>query len=88
MKEITQSDPNPEIEFSEVLPVTGEGLTLLLPLAAPAIAWVARATWEAIAERRKAKVEEEVDVREYLQQQNNLLLRELLDDRSDDSKAQ
>lgn len=79
MERIQSADPTPEINFPEMLPVTGEGLALLLPLAAPAIAWIARATVEAIAHRRNAKAEEQVDTREYLQQQNELLLRELLD---------
>jgi len=62
-------------------------LALLIPLAAPAIADAVRAAVKLIAANQKAEIEKQADGREYLQQQNELLLRELLD-RDDDRKAQ
>ena len=83
MEEIQPSDSMSDIKIPEVFPVSGDALPLILPLAAPAIAYVARAVVGAIARRQKAKIEEQVDAREYLQQQNELLLGELLDKNSE-----
>lgn len=80
MEQIAQlSDPTSNIKIPEAIPAPGEALALLLPLAAPAIAYVIRAAVRSLAIKRKAEIEEQADTREYLQQQNDLLLRELLD---------
>lgn len=86
MQQIQPSDPTSDIKIPEVIPA-GDALPLLVPLAAPALAYIARAAVNAIARRQKAKIENQIDSREYLQQQNELLLREVLD-RADDPKAQ
>lgn len=86
MQQIQASDPMSDIKIPEVVPA-GDALPLLLPLAAPALAYIARAAVFAIARRQKAKIENQIDSREYLQQQNELLLREILE-RDQDPKAQ
>ncbi len=86
MEETQPSDSTLDIKIPEVIPA-GDALPLLVPLAAPALAYIARAAVNAIARRQKAKIENQIDSREYLQQQNELLLREVLD-RADDPKAQ
>lgn len=84
MEEQQLTHPSPE--FTASMPAPGETLGLLLPLAAPIAAYIARAAVDAYARRQKAKIENQVDTREYLQQQNEALLREILE--RDDSKSQ
>jgi len=73
--------------MTEPISAPGEALALLIPLAAPALAYAVRAALKLVNTNRKAEIEDEVDSREYLQQQNELLLHKLLD-RADDTKAQ
>lgn len=78
MEEI-QSSTNSDTRISEAVPAPGEALLLLAPLVTPIIAYVIRGAVRLIIDKQKAKIEEQVDNREYLQQQNELLLRELLE---------
>ena len=87
MQQTQPSDPMSDFKIPDAIPAPGDALPLLLPLAAPALAYIARAAVEAIARRQKAKIENQIDTREYLQQQNELLLREVLE-RDQNPKAQ
>ncbi len=79
MQSIQPLNSTPDPAIPEVTPTTSDGLAFLLPLAAPAIAYLGRAAVQAIASKRRQKAENETDTREYLQQQNEMLLREILD---------
>lgn len=84
MQQTTQIETSTfDTKIPEHIPASGEFLALLIPLAAPAIAYAVRAVVGAIARRQKARIENQTDNREYLQQQNELLLRELLDKNSE-----